>query len=105
MDIVVILTILRALAAILGVTFMVLTFRAWRAHHSRRLAVLLLAVAMLTAAALAEGAALQVLGFSEDVAHLIEAVIGLAAFAVLLSSVLLRETQRVSERVQPPSLE
>lgn len=80
---------LRGLGALIGIAFFVIVVRAYRRTGARSMFVLGLATALLTIASLAEGAALRFLGADAlDTAHLIESVLFLAAFSVLLWSVL-----------------
>ncbi len=82
------LTILKVLTVALGGVFLWFTVRAYIKHRARGMLVLSLAVGLMTFAAVTEGAALQVFGASRDVAHALEAAITLAAFAVLVLSVI-----------------
>ncbi|MBW3583554.1 MAG: hypothetical protein KY455_10695 [Euryarchaeota archaeon] len=83
-----ILTILKIISVSLGAIFLFFTYRAYRKHASRPLLVLMVAILLMVLAAVAEGAAFQVLGFALEQAHVIEAVFTLAAFAVLVWSIL-----------------
>lgn len=77
-----------------GLVFLVITLRAYRRNPNRGLLFLLVAVALMTTAAVAEGLAFQAAGLSLDQAHIIEAIFTLAAFAVFVASV-------VGYRVRP----
>lgn len=83
------LYILRGAGAVLGAVFFYVTVRAYVRHRARSMGVLALATALLTLGAVTEGAVLQFAGEDAlDLAHIIESVVFLAAFGVLLFSVL-----------------
>ncbi len=96
------LSILKALTVMLGVLFLFITWRAYRKHKARQLLVLLMAVGTLTLSAIVEGAAVQFLGLSLDQSHVIEGVFTLAAFAILVWSVVTPTRRRT---VAPPPSE
>ncbi len=73
--------------------FLYFTGRAYLKHRSRSMLVLLVAIALMVAAAVAEGASLQILGLKLDEAHVVEAVLTMAAFGVLVYSVLSHKLQ------------
>lgn len=82
------LSIIKAITVVIGLVFLFFTWKAYRKAQSRALLILFIAIGLMVAAAVAEGASLQILGLSLDQAHVIEAFVTLAAFAVLLYSVL-----------------
>lgn len=80
------LTILKLMTIALGGVFLWFTGRAWLRHRDARMAALFIAMSLMAGAAVAEGIAYRGLGLSLDQSHLIEAVVMLAAFAVLVYS-------------------
>lgn len=96
-----VLLALRGFAALLGAVVLYFTWRSYRRHRSRRLAILMAAVALMIVSALAEGASLTVLDLSEDQAHLAESVVTLAAFATFLFSIV-APSPVVARRDPPP---
>ncbi len=86
--VILILTILKALTVLAGAIFLSFTLRAYLKHRARAMLVLLVAIALMTGAAVAEGIAVQVLGLELAGAHIVEAVFTLAAFVVLVMSVI-----------------
>lgn len=89
-----ILGLIKTVTVALGLVFLVITLRAYRRNPNPGLLFLLVAVALMTTAAVAEGLAFQAAGLSLDQAHIIEAVFTLAGFAVFVASV-------VGYRVRP----
>lgn len=83
-----ILGLIKTATVALGLVFLAITLRAYRRDPNRGLLFLLVAVALMTTAAVAEGLAFQAAGLSLDQAHIIEAVFTLAAFAVFVASVI-----------------
>lgn len=81
-----VLTILNGGAALLGIYFLLRATRAYRSHRSRHLFVLAVAVAFLTLGILAEGFAVQILGWPLSSAHVVEASISLVGFGILVYS-------------------
>ncbi len=82
------LSIIKAATVCVGAVFLLLAGRAYWRTRAASMRTLFVAVALLVLAAVAEGASLQVLRLSLEHAHIIEAVVTLAAFVVLLASVL-----------------
>lgn len=82
----VLLTILNGGAALLGLYFLVRAFRAYHRHGSRHLLVLAVGVGLLTLALLVEGFVFRILDWPLADAHVLEASVGLVAFAVLVYS-------------------
>ena len=89
-----VLTALKVLTVAAGAWFLWVAVRAYRRHRTRSLGILIMAVGLMTAASVSEGAALQAFGLPLDQAHILEAVFMLAAFLVLLWSVLAPGRQR-----------
>lgn len=88
MNVELVLVAIKAVTVLAGAGFLWITFKAWRANRRAALAILMAAVALLIVSAIAEGSAYQGFHLSLDQAHVIEAVFTLAAFVVLLASVL-----------------
>ena len=88
------LSIVKTITVLVGGAFLVVAIRAYRKHRTRALLVLIVAIALLTTAAAAEGFAREVMRLDPDLAHLIEAVFTLAAYAVLLYSALVPDRRR-----------
>jgi Ca2+/Na+ antiporter len=89
-----ILGLIKTVTVAIGLAFLLITLRAYRRDPNPGLFFLLIAVGLMTLAAVAEGLAFQAAGLSLDQAHIIEAVFTFAAFAVFLVSV-------VGYRVKP----
>ncbi|MGB1586846.1 MAG: DUF7521 family protein [Thermoplasmatota archaeon] len=81
------LSILKVLTVLAGGIFLFVTWKAYLRRRSRSMLLLFAAISLMVLAAILEGAALQVLGFSMEEARLVEAVVTLTAFLVLLYSV------------------
>ncbi len=86
-EVILVLTILKGLTVLAGGTFVILTLRAYLKHRAPAMLVLLIAIALMTTAALAEGVAVQFFRLELAAAHIVEAVFTLAAFVVLVMSV------------------
>ncbi len=81
------LTILRLLTIALGATFLWFVARAYLKHRAPSLAILFVAIGLMTAGAVVEGFMVGILDIDIEVAHLTEAVFQLLAFSVLVWSV------------------
>ncbi len=99
-DFILTLTTLKALTVLAGAIFLSFALRAYLKHRARAMLVLLVAIALMTAAAVAEGLAIQVLGLELGAAHVIEASFTLAAFVILVLSVI---SHRIGGRIQADS--
>lgn len=84
------LTVLKLATVALGGVFLWFAGRAWLKHRDCRMAALFVAMVLMTAAALSEGIAYRGIGLALDTSHLIEAIVMLAAFAVLVYSLFTR---------------
>ena len=82
------LTILKAITVLLGGIFLYFVGRAYLKHRSRPMMWLFIAVALMMAAAVAEGTAFRILDLSLEASHVVEAVFTLLAFLVLVYSVM-----------------
>ena len=99
-----ILGLIKVLTVALGLMFLLITLRAYRRNPNPGLFFLLIAVGLMTVAAVAEGLAFQAAGLSLDEAHVIEAVFTLAAFAVFVASVVgFKVKPRRAEQPLPPA--
>ena len=84
------LTILKLATVALGGVFLWYAGGAWLKHRDRRMATLFVAMVFMTVAALSEGIAYRGIGLTLDTSHLVEAIVMLAAFAVLVYSLFAR---------------
>lgn len=98
-----ILSALKIVTVLAGIVFLAWAGKAYLKHRTRNMAALVLAVALLTLAAVSEGIAFQVLGFPLADAHIVEAVFTLAGFLVLVVSALVASLQRAE--LGPPDEE
>lgn len=81
------LLIFRGLTVVAGSAFLAFTIQAYRTHHSKSMLVLMVAIALMVVAVLAEGIAYFLFGASLGHAETVEAAITLLAFLVLLWSI------------------
>lgn len=88
-----ILSALKIATVAAGLVFLTWAGKAYLKHRTRNMATLVLAVSLLTLAAISEGIAFEFLGFPLDLAHILEAVFTLAGFLVLVASVLVAKLQ------------
>jgi heme A synthase len=96
-----VLTVLKTLTVLLGLAFLYYTGRAYKRRKSREFALLFVAIALLTVAAISEGLAFQGLKLSLDDAHVIEGIFTLAGFAVLVYSVVAPRRVRARNAAPP----
>lgn len=89
-----VLTLMKLATVSLGLVFLWVAYQAWHRSRSPRMLTLMAAVVLMTLAALAEGIAYRGLGLTLDQSHLIEAVVMLAAFAVLVGSLFVPQRHR-----------
>lgn len=82
-----VLTVLRLATLAFAAVFLWYTLRAYLRHRGPSMLFLLVAVGLMAAGVIIEGAMVQFLGTPLDVAHIAEAVTMLLAFAVLVFSV------------------
>ncbi len=87
MSYVLVLSLIKVITVLVGVVFLYITGKAYAKTRSRSMAILFVAVGLMVLAAVAEGAAFQILGLSLDESHVVEAVVTLAAFMVFLYSI------------------
>ncbi len=83
-----VLTVIKALTVALGLVFLYFTWKAYRKSRARSMSILFVAISLMVVAAIAEGATLQIFKYGLDQAHVVEAILTFAAFAVLVYSVL-----------------
>lgn len=81
-----VLSILKTITVALGFVVVYLGVKSYRATRKRPIFLLTLAMAIMTLGAISEGLAFQGLHWTLEQSHLVEAVVTLAAFAVLVYS-------------------
>jgi len=86
------LTALRLLTVVLAGMFLWFVLRAYVKHHVTSLLILFIAMGLMTAGAVVEGLLVGFMDVDLDIAHTVEAVFQLVAFAVLVWSVMAHQS-------------